>query len=381
MVEIQTLPELTQETIIAAYQLLKFHNTGHQYAEREITKDCLNTFQFIVAHYTDLSSPSRESTPTNRSASRRGRSTGRDLTPDFPPNWSLEGGRSEIRRAQTSFLASLGNLHSHSSFIKWLEGQSKNHLPSPESNTASMGDQEEDLNQRITNAVARAMEAEHATTARTVADAIRDALGQQHQPPPRNQTQNEPPVTPSIPFKIEEIGYFDPELDARYGEGDIVTVGKESYTRDVHLFVSRLKDAAAIKGADQVKIQLPGALKGIALKWYMNELNDDTRLLMRISEGMTIWCEKLTKRFRENPSIAMDKAFKERFTLQNARDGRAPADYVSNIFRHGQSADLSHASMIRLAWQNLAVELRSTIDLPEPEDTTREALVQKFKSK
>jgi hypothetical protein len=84
MVKVQALPELAQETVVTAYQLLKFYSTGHQYAEQEITEDCLNSFQFIIAHYTDPSY--HESLPVESSASRRGRSIGRDPSPGFPPN-------------------------------------------------------------------------------------------------------------------------------------------------------------------------------------------------------------------------------------------------------------------------------------------------------
>jgi len=34
---------------------------------------------------------------------------------------------------------------------------------------------------------------------------------------------------------------FDPHLPIEYGDGDIVSVGKTVYYRDVHLFVSRVR--------------------------------------------------------------------------------------------------------------------------------------------
>ena len=129
--------------------------------EQEIAEDCLNSFQFIVAHYTDPSY--HESLPRDSSTSRRGRSIGRDLSPDFPSNWSLDGGRFEIRRSQTNFLITTANLRSHPSFAEWLQSQGKIHLPSPN----PMGDQEPDLNRRIADAVQQALDAECAVTARS----------------------------------------------------------------------------------------------------------------------------------------------------------------------------------------------------------------------
>ena len=70
----------------------------------------------------------------------------------------------------------------------------------------------------------------------------------------------------SLVFKIEEIDYFDFKLDIWYDEEDIVTVEKNSYTCNVHFFVSYIKNAAIMKETDQVKIQLSEILKKITLK-------------------------------------------------------------------------------------------------------------------
>ena len=39
-------------------------------------------------------------------------------------------------------------------------------------------------------------------------------------------------------FKLKEIRYYDSELDTQYDEEDIVTVKKDFYTQDMHLFIS-----------------------------------------------------------------------------------------------------------------------------------------------
>ena len=73
-------------------------------------------------------------------------------------------------------------------------------------------------------------------------------------------------TTSSPVFKLEEIGYFDLKLDTWYDEEDIITIEKDSYTQDMHLFISWIKNTATIKRVNQVKIQLSKALKKIALK-------------------------------------------------------------------------------------------------------------------
>src|SRR5947207_1049504 len=67
-------------------------------------------------------------------------------------------------------------------------------------------------------------------------------------------------------FKLKEIRYYNFKLHTQYDEEDIITVEKNSYTQNMHLFISQIKNAITIKKADQVKIQLLRALKRIALK-------------------------------------------------------------------------------------------------------------------
>src|SRR5436190_21879059 len=67
-------------------------------------------------------------------------------------------------------------------------------------------------------------------------------------------------------FKLKKIRYYDFKLDTQYDEEDIVTVEKDSYTQDMHFFISQIKNVITIKEADQVKIQLLRTLKKIALK-------------------------------------------------------------------------------------------------------------------
>jgi hypothetical protein len=52
----------------------------------------------------------------------------------------------------------------------------------------------------------------------------------------------------SIPFRADKVGYFDPDLDTD-AKGDIVTIGKDLWFRDVFLFTDRLKDIVVIKEA------------------------------------------------------------------------------------------------------------------------------------
>ena len=69
-------------------------------------------------------------------------------------------------------------------------------------------------------------------------------------------------------WKAEEIGFFDPYLDASYGTEDLVSVGKDTYYRDIHLFTAQIVNIVRIKGSALIAVNLHTCLHSTALQWY-----------------------------------------------------------------------------------------------------------------
>ena len=65
MIEILLLPNLTSEIIFTVYQFLKFAEFDNLLVKK-ISQNCLNFFDFIISHYSKLSS-SQESLQFNSS--------------------------------------------------------------------------------------------------------------------------------------------------------------------------------------------------------------------------------------------------------------------------------------------------------------------------
>ena len=57
-----------------------------------------------------------------------------------------------------------------------------------------------------------------------------------------------------------DLGYFDPHLDKAHGEGEVVSVGKDVYYRNVVLFVKRLQSLVTFKEAALVKANVATSL-------------------------------------------------------------------------------------------------------------------------
>ena len=168
-----------------------------------------------------------------------------------------------------------------------------------------------------------------------------------------------------------DLGYFDPHLDKSYGEGEIVTVGKDIYYRSVILFIERVRDLATIKTDTLVRTNLNTSLRGAALKWYTAELSNLERTGLRNDpNGVEEWCKALLVRFRETPGVALSHLTTEKYTLADARARREPADYVQAIVRHAKSANIEPIlNQLTFAHQGIAAELRVFVDPPSPSTT------------
>lgn len=120
---------------------------------------------------------------------------------------------------------------------------------------------------------------------------------QNFQPPTEAPGPSDPPDPPGANggtntnnnddsrWNAADLGYFDPHLDKSYGEGEIVTVGKNVYYRSPILFVKRIRDLATVKGAAVVRSNLNTALRGSALAWYTVELSNLERVGLRADEN------------------------------------------------------------------------------------------------
>ena len=63
-----------------------------------------------------------------------------------------------------------------------------------------------------------------------------------------------------------DLEYFDPHLDRAHGKGEIVSVGKDVYYKNVVLFVQRLQNLVTFRGATLVKANIATSLRGSTLE-------------------------------------------------------------------------------------------------------------------
>lgn len=195
------------------------------------------------------------------------------------------------------------------------------------------------------------------------------------------QPQNEPQV-PQMPqntvqttqsdsrWNAADLGFFDPLYDGKStATGNAIEhSGKDTYFRDIHIFIERIRDIAQIKGDLIVRNNLYTCLRGTALTWYTSKLGEEQKRLVKLGNGVEEWIRVLLKKFRQSPSTAMAAVTRERYTMDDARRRREPIEYAQIITRAARSADMPAYNQIYLIYNGLDLEFRR--DLPLPTEST-----------
>ena len=177
-----------------------------------------------------------------------------------------------------------------------------------------------------------------------------------------------------------DLGFFDPGYEGKtVATGDPMEhAGKDTIFRDVHLFMERIRDIAAVKRDEVVRQNLSMCLKGVALAWYTSELTMDQKQLLKLGQGIEQWEQKLVARFKERPNKAMATMVRERYTIADARNKREPREYAGIIMRAAKSAKLGGTGhIIMLIYNGLDIEFQRDITMPTLA-TTLEVFLQEL---
>jgi hypothetical protein len=144
-----------------------------------------------------------------------------------------------------------------------------------------------------------------------IADAIRANPGNVRGPPgppgPAATTEYQGGT-----WRADEVGYFFPDLHRDYGTAEIVTIGRDSYYRNVQTFLQRLDDVSRLRGAEVVRNNISTCLRGAALQWYMSELTDEEKQSLRATstrhpdDPLYRWRGHLRRRW-DPPRLSLSK--------------------------------------------------------------------------
>ena len=169
-------------------------------------------------------------------------------------------------------------------------------------------------------------------------------------------------------WNTSDVGFFDPMYDGKSVStgSSIEHAGKETYFRDVHLFVERLKEISITKGPDLTRDNAWLCLRGTALEWWTAELSENDKLLARLGNGVDQISRLLTLRFKEPTNVAMDAILHERYTMRDAANRREPREYAQKIARSAKDAGLTGVqNQLDIMYNGIDLDLRRDVKRPK----------------
>ena len=107
---------------------------------------------------------------------------------------------------------------------------------------------------------------------------------------------------------------------------------KNTYFRNIHLFITRAKEMTITKDDQVVRDNLWMSFRDIALKWWIDELSNIERRMTRMTfieaDDLSEWTTLLLSRFKESSNVAMQSLITQKYTLRDATNRRELKEYA-----------------------------------------------------
>ena len=116
---------------------------------------------------------------------------------------------------------------------------------------------------------------------------------------------------------------------------------KDTYFRDIYIFIERIKYIAQIKEDTIVRNSLYICLRETVLTWYTSNLEKDQKRLIKLSIEVNEWIRVLLKKFRQFLNIVMTTVVREEYIMKNVRRKWKSIEYAQVITRAVKLAEMS----------------------------------------
>jgi hypothetical protein len=141
-------------------------------------------------------------------------------------------------------------------------------------------------------------------------------------------------------------------------------VEKDTYFKNVHLFLKKIKNVARIKNAIQIRKNLFTYLRDLVLQWYISKLSKNIKNLLRFENEVEFWKKKLLKRFKKFASVTIISLIKKKYTMKNTRRKKKSKEYAEVILQAVKSADFtSEINQIFLIYNDIDVKFQKNISM------------------
>ena len=165
-------------------------------------------------------------------------------------------------------------------------------------------------------------------------------------------------------WNSKNIEFFDLNYEGKFAQTKnlIIHSEKNTYYKNVHVFIERIKKMIIILKTKQIRRNLSTCLKKTVLMWHTAEFADFTRRLLIYDEGVKKWKKILLVRFKSMTAIVQNQFLYQRYLMKNARKYRKFRKYVQKIIRLVKSTEMnSKFNQFNCIYNNIDAKLRRNL--------------------
>lgn len=135
-------------------------------------------------------------------------------------------------------------------------------------------------------------------------------------------------------WNSSDLEYFDSMYDGKFVsiESALKHMSKNTYFRNVHLFLERAKEMMILKINELIQINLWLSLWEDVLKWWYT-LDDIEKRILKYenNDSLDEWAQLLIKQFSQSLNMTIDSMLNEKYTLQDAFNRRESQSFAQKI--------------------------------------------------
>ncbi len=140
----------------------------------------------------------------------------------------------------------------------------------------------------------------------------------------------------------------------------MIHINKKTIFQDVYLFNERVKNITIIKDKKMIAENLYIYLQDIVLKWYVFELTDMKKHLLKLS--LNEWHQVLLSRFKKSSAIAFTTITTEKYTMSDVYRRRKSHEYAQIILCEVRSAKMIFIyNQLFLIYNEIDLKLRRNL--------------------
>ena len=163
-------------------------------------------------------------------------------------------------------------------------------------------------------------------------------------------------------FKIEKVSFFDFEKQEKNKSITIIVhSSKHVFYKNVYVFVERLQNM--IKQHDEKIIEnlVIACLRDDVLKWYIVEIDDDYRDLLR-NVKLDNWSRILINRFKIRVSVVLNRLTNQKYSLNDIKREVTFKTWFLQMLRYVKAVNLFDIyNQLIMIWNRIDVLLRRDI--------------------